>query len=255
MCDDHPESLLHCLWPYPYAQSVWRSEITFANLYTTKHRSFFDLLDGVMQNSLGYHVALLFTIAWSLWQRRNRLRENQGTWPLHEVGDRAKAMVVEFLEANKHISNLGLRLVAQWSPPPENCYKVNFDASMFDHLGCANIRVVVRDHRGEVMAALSQKIVVPQLVALAEAWAAHRVVTFAQEMSFFRIQVEGYFLGIICALQSHGQCKTLFGHMIDDTQRLGYALHSCQFFHVRWVGNKLAHELARRAVLSADTDV
>ena len=29
----------------------------------------------------------------------------------------------------------------------------------------------------------------------------------------------------------------------------------CQFFHVRRGGNKLAHELARRAVLSADTDV
>ena len=43
--------------------------------------------------------------------------------------------------------------------------------------------------------------------------------------------------------------------MIDNARRLGYALHSCQFFHVRREGNKLAHELARRAVLSADTDV
>ena len=43
--------------------------------------------------------------------------------------------------------------------------------------------------------------------------------------------------------------------MIDNAWRLGYALHSCQFFHVRREGNKLAHELARRAVLSADTDV
>ena len=43
--------------------------------------------------------------------------------------------------------------------------------------------------------------------------------------------------------------------MIDNARRLGYALHSCQFFHVRREGNKLAHELAKRAVLSADTDV
>ena len=43
--------------------------------------------------------------------------------------------------------------------------------------------------------------------------------------------------------------------MIDNARRLGYALHSCQFFHVRREGNMLAHELARRAVLSADTDV
>ena len=75
-------------------------------------------------------------------------------------------MVVEILEANKHISNPGPRLVAWWLPSPENCYKVNFDAAMFDHLGCAGIRVVVRDHKREVMAALSQKIALPQSVAL-----------------------------------------------------------------------------------------
>ena len=71
-------------------------------------------MNDVMQNSLGYRVALFSTIAWSLRQRQNRLRENQGTWPLHEVGDRAKAMVVEFLEANKHTSNPSPRLVARW---------------------------------------------------------------------------------------------------------------------------------------------
>ena len=70
-------------------------------------------------------------------------RKNQGTWPLHEVGDKAKALVVEFLEAKKHIHNPGPRRVAHWSPPPKNCYKVNFNTTLFDHLGCAGIKVVV----------------------------------------------------------------------------------------------------------------
>ena len=43
--------------------------------------------------------------------------------------------------------------------------------------------------------------------------------------------------------------------MIDDAWRLGYALHSCQFFHVRREGNKSTHELARIVVLFAYTDV
>ena len=139
-------------------------------------------------------------------------------------------MVVEFLEANKQTSNPGPRLASRWSPPPENCYKINFDATLFDQLGSAGIGVVVRDYRGEVMAALSQKIALPQSVALAEARAAHRAVTFAQEMSFFCIQVEGDCLEVIRALQSREQCKTLYGHVIDDARRLGYVLHSCQFF-------------------------
>lgn len=64
-------------------------------------RSFFDLLEGVLRKGSGYHVALFSTIAWSLWQRRNMLRENQSAWPFHEIGDKAKALVVEFLEPNK----------------------------------------------------------------------------------------------------------------------------------------------------------
>ena len=78
---------------------------------------------------------------------------------------------------------------------------------------------------------------------MAEARATHKAVTFAQEMSFFRIHVEGDCLGVIRALQSQGQCKTLYGHVVDD------------FFHIRREGNKLAHELARSAVLSANTDI
>ncbi|XP_050290307.1 uncharacterized protein LOC126728544 [Quercus robur] len=228
MCDDQPKTLLHCLWLCSHAQSVWGSDITFANLYKKKHRSFFDLLDDVMQNSSGYCVALFSTIAWSLWQRRNQIRENQGTLPLHEVGDRAKALVVEFLEANKHIRNPSLRWVA-------------------------TIKVVVRDYRGDVMVALSHKIALPLLAALVEARAAHRAITFAQEMCFFRIQVEGDCLGVIHALQSQARCNTLYGHVADDTRRLSSALQSCQFHHIGREWNKLAHELARRAVFFVDT--
>lgn len=35
-------------------------------------------------------------IAWWLWERRNRVREGQRTWQLHEVGDRARDMVQEY---------------------------------------------------------------------------------------------------------------------------------------------------------------
>ena len=51
--------------------------------------------------------------------------------------------------------------------------------TLFDRLGRASIGVVVRDYRGDAMAALSQKIALPQSIALAEAQAAHRAVPFA----------------------------------------------------------------------------
>ena len=52
-----------------------------------------------------------------------------------------------------------------------------------------------------------------------------------------------------------GRSSILFGHIIDGCKRLGGTLRFYEFRHVCWEGNRLAHSLARRAVLSADIDV
>ena len=44
----------------------------------------------------------------------------------------------------------------------ESLYKINSDAALFENLGLASIKVVIRDSIGEVIAALSQKINLPQ---------------------------------------------------------------------------------------------
>ena len=38
----------------------------------------------------------------------------------------------------------------------------------------------------------------------------------------------------------------LFGHIIDETKRLGWMLRGCRFQHVRREGNRLAHSLAKK---------
>ena len=102
------------------------------------------------------------------------------------------------------------------------------------------------------MAALSQKIELRQTVELAEAQAAYRAVKLAQEMSFFGVQVEGDCPMVIQALKAQARCNTLYGHVIEDTRRLGAALQFCHFQHVRQKGNKLAHVLTKRVVLSTE---
>ena len=48
--------------------------------------------------------------------------------------------------------------------------------------------------------------------------------------------------------------QTLYGHIIDEIRSLSSTIN-CSFLHVNRKGNKLAHALARRAVLSTDIDV
>ena len=75
-CDEHSESLIHCLWLCEHAHVVWKSNINFVRFYRKQYRSFLDLLEEVLDNASEFQVALSSTISWCLWERRNRVREN-----------------------------------------------------------------------------------------------------------------------------------------------------------------------------------
>jgi len=62
---------------------------------------------------------------------------------------------------------------------------------MFDDLDEAGIRIVVRNGKGEVMAALSRKIAKPSFVELLELLAARRAPQFVQKLVFFHSIFEG----------------------------------------------------------------
>ena len=78
---------------------------------------------------------------------------------------------------------------------------------------------------------------------------------FARELSLFDSILEGDCLRVVQALNASGGCKTRFGHVVNETKRLGATLRHCSYQHVGWDGNKLVHCLARRIVSTVNTDV
>ena len=209
-----------------------------------------------MHRCSSFGVALFSTIAWSLWQWRNRIREGQQTWSLSELERHAKELVLEFLEVVKQPARIAIpRAQVCWSLPSEPNYKGNFDAAFFNASGCASIGVVFRDHMGQIIAALSQKIPLVQFVELVKAMAARRAILFAKELTLFNVVIKGDSLQVRNALSALRRCNTLFGHVIDDCNKLGTSLRACSFTHVRQEGKRLAHTLVRRAVVATDTDV
>ena len=147
-----------------------------------------DLLEEVLKNDSGFRVALFATVAWCLWQRRNRVRERQPSWHLHEIGEQALALVHEFWEVHKQEARTSVQQTpVRWSPPPDTCFKCNFDAALFDGSEYAAIGVVFRDSSGNVIAALSQRIDYTSLIELAEALVARRAMVFARELGLFDV--------------------------------------------------------------------
>ena len=168
-CDEHQQTLLHCLWLCDQAQFVWKSDPAFVPLYQKLYRTFVDLFEEVLHQCSQFRVALFSTIVWRLWQRQNWLREKRPSCRLHELGNRAKDYVMEHLDANAQQSwVVPRRTPTRWSRPSEQNYKGNFDAGFFDALGYAGIGVVFcdhmgqiiagSDHMGQIIAALSQRI-------------------------------------------------------------------------------------------------
>ena len=142
-----------------------------------------------------------------------------------------------------------------WSPPPDDHYKANFDTAFFGDSEATGVGIVVRDCSRQIIGALRKNIGLVQSVEMAEAMAAQRAMMFAKELCLFRAIFERDCSRVLDALKGLGCCRTLFGHIIDEAKRLGGILRSYLFQHVRQEGTRLAHCLAKKAVLFANTDI
>ena len=56
---------------------------------------------------------------------------------------------------------------------------------------------------------------------MAKALAARRASEFAKKLCLFYVVLKGDCLRVIQALNSLGHCNTLFGHIVNETKRLG----------------------------------
>ena len=114
--------------------------------------------------------------------------------------------------------------------------------------------MVVRDSARLIIAALTQRVRLPGLVDVVEALAAHMAICFAKELSLHHLVIERDSLRVIQAIIDTRPVQTLYGHIIDEIRFLSSTVN-CSVLHVNRKGNKLAHALARRAILSVNTDV
>ena len=74
---------------------------------------------------------------------------------------------------------------------PTDWVKINFDGAIFQAKGEAGLGAIIRNDHGLVMAALTQVIPLPTSMEMVEVLAARRALSFAQELGFDHIILEG----------------------------------------------------------------
>ena len=142
-----------------------------------------------------------------------------------------------------------------WKPPQIGRYKANYDGAFFEETNEAGVGVIIRNHKGEVMAFLYQRILFPHSVEAMEAYAARSAIELMSDLGLKEVDFEGDSQTIVNALLNPEPCCALYGHLVNDTKLIAQASLSVHFLHVKRDGNLVAHSLAKRTKFSMPFEV
>ena len=241
---------MHALWGCTKVRQVWKRSFGWLDNNQAAKGSFADLVHLVQTKP---RLFPLFTVtAWAVWHHRNKSHLHAATIPLDRLTDFAEYYLQNF--AAGHVQKLpperSVTIAVKWRPPSENFVKINFDGALFGESDCAGLGVVIHNSKGEVMAALSEKIVKPPAAKLVEIMAARCAVLFSIETGFHNSVFEGDSTLVIKLLQDRMVSHPQGGHILKDIVSYLNSLQSLSFTHVGKQGNIVAHALAQRARLS-----
>ena len=142
-----------------------------------------------------------------------------------------------------------------WKPPPSEAYKINFDATIFSNLGRTRFGAIVRNEKGEVMAAMTASGPSMHTSDEAELLACWRGLEFAVDAGFSRLIIEGDNSNVIHAISSSEENNSLFGNVVDDIRHLIRGLLWSEVCCIRRGGNRVAYALAQHAKHTLDEDL
>ena len=186
--------------------------------------------------------------AWLLWNQRNPVTHGGGIQEPSRLVRRAVKLLEEFEEAQQLLGvQTTVTKSATWTTPPENCYKLNFDAAIFKDINASGFSVVIRNERGEVMAALAAKGPPVHDSEEAEVLACRTALEFAVDAGFAGLILEGDNVTVVRNLEALRGILSCLGHLYGDVQCLRSGLHAVSVSCVGRSANLVAHSLAKFA--------
>ena len=129
---------------------------------------------------------------------------------------------------------------------------INVDAATFKKPSRMGVGFVVRDHRGDFIAACCQLIQRFDDPELAEAIAIRRAVSFSSEYNLQQVVVASDCLGVIKKIKSKVYDRSNVGVIVQDVKNLICENPSVTLTYVSRGCNKAAHVLAKQTDVFKD---
>ena len=109
-----------------------------------------------------------------------------------------------------------------WKPSPHLVYKLNFDAYVFSSLDKFSFGAVIRNDKGEVMAAKGPAVFCSEE---AEFLACRKAIEFTMDAGFSEFIIEGDNSIVMHAISSLNANQSLLGNVVGDIQLMLRRLH------------------------------
>ena len=136
---------------------------------------------------------------------------------------------------------------ATWQPPKPSWHEANMDDAIFSQQKETGIVVVIRDHHGAVVAALSKKLKALLGTIEVEAKAMEEAVNFTWDIGIQDCLFESDSLTVVNAMLRLTDPPSSIANIIAGSLSLPYKFRDVNFSHVVRSGNKAAHTLAQFA--------
>ncbi|XP_020424530.1 uncharacterized protein LOC18781828 [Prunus persica] len=165
------------------------------------------------------------------------------------IFNRAHHLAGEYGSLVKGEPNLIVEKPTKWSPPPAGKYKLNVDAAFIPETGVGGIDVVVRNDKGEVMAAMALPLASATSSKHAEIMAFLFEMKFAWDAGFSSILIESDSQGVVNDVKKdEEESWASDGHLIDDIKRSLQHFEDVIISFSPRGGNQVAHFLAKHAL-------
>ena len=178
------ETSSHLFWKCTKACEVWLETGIPLDTQRVYYRDFIDFIWYLIfvQHAGRELLELILSVAWCMWYNRNKTRLRSTRQTSQQVIHKAWSLLEEFQLAHLSRPHFKDHADTRWVPPLHPWYKVNSDAAVFWNLKTIGIGVVICDHEGSVIAALSKHLPLLLGPSEAEAKAMDEAVLFAWDV-------------------------------------------------------------------------
>ena len=107
-----------------------------------------------------------------------------------------------------------------WKPPLESAFKLNFDAAIFSKVNRSGVGAIIRNYKGELMAAMSARGPIVYSSEEGELLTCRKAIEFSNDAAFSRLVIEGDNINVIKAISSQAANLSLLGNVMEDIKLL-----------------------------------